>query len=47
MGCAVAYGMATGADLNVLFSDLGDQVMPVLEEIFRGILKFFQGALKK
>lgn len=43
-GCAAIYGLATGADLNHLFSEITEQAVPVLQKVVASILDLFKNA---
>lgn len=46
-GCVAIYGIATGADLNQLFADVQEQVVPVAKEVAAGAIEFFTEAAQK
>lgn len=44
-GCAVIYGLATGQDLNVLFSNLITEIKPVITEVISATYSLFKEAM--
>lgn len=41
-GCIAVYGLATEADLNELFGDTIEHIVPVVKAITSGIMTFFK-----
>ncbi len=41
-GCVAVYGLATGADLNTLFSETIAHVTPVIKSIVTGVIDFIK-----
>ena len=44
-GCAVIYGLATGADLNELFTHITSEAIPVLKKVIASIWEVVRGAI--
>jgi hypothetical protein len=44
-GCIALYGIATGADLNDLFSETTKQIVPVAKDIFSGLIEIVKDAI--
>lgn len=42
LGCVAVYGLATGADLNELFSQTIAHVVPVVKSVISGIIDFIK-----
>lgn len=46
-GCVAIYGIATGQDLNTLFSDAFEHALPVAKSAIQGVWTFLSELLKK
>ena len=46
-GCAAIYGLATGQDLNELFSNLSAELLPAIQTIISETWQFVLSALKE
>ena len=44
-GCAAVYGLATGADLNELFSEIIDKALPAIQSLFSGLWDLIRSAI--
>ncbi len=46
-GCVAVYGLATGADLNTLFSQTIDHITPVVKSVLAGVIDFIKACFNR